>query len=214
MQTIFMCGDPHGQFSHIVDAARQERPAAVILLGDLDLQRPLEQELDGILGLTDIWWIHGNHDTDSVSNYDHLFGSKLGDKNLHGRVAQVAGLRVAGIGGVFRGKVWNGQHALHASPDDYLYAHGKVNEWRDGLPLRHRSSIFPSDVAALARLRADVLVTHEAPALHPHGFSALSSLARDLRVRAAFHGHHHQALDYPGGVWHGVELRGIYRHTY
>ncbi|NDP63072.1 MAG: hypothetical protein GZ092_10600 [Polaromonas sp.] len=46
-------------------------------------------------------------------------------------------------------------------------------------------------MAALSKLRADILVTHEAPSCHPHGFAALDALARSLRVVRSFHGHHH-----------------------
>ncbi|CDG85431.1 murein transglycosylase C [Janthinobacterium agaricidamnosum NBRC 102515 = DSM 9628] len=209
-----MCGDPHGRFSHIVDAVLEERPAAVILLGDLDLQRPLHEELAPIIGVTDIRWIHGNHETDSELHYDHLFGSRLADRGLHGRVVEVAGLRVAGIGGVFRGKIWDGQHPRFDSQQSYLRVHGKGNDWRGGLPLRHRSSIFPSDIAGLQHLQADILVTHEAPDLHPHGFAPLSALARSMGVRAAFHGHHHATIVYPDGVWRGVALREIFRYRF
>ena len=41
MYSLF-CGDPHGQFDHIVERVRQTRPQAVILLGDLDLPQPFE----------------------------------------------------------------------------------------------------------------------------------------------------------------------------
>ena len=39
---------------------------------------------------------------------------------------------------------------------------GKGNRWRDGLPRKHRSSIFPEDYFRLESLHADILVTHEA----------------------------------------------------
>lgn len=58
-----------------------------------------------ILEMTEVWFIHGNHDTDSDADYDHLFGSALADRNLHGCVAVVDGARIAGLGGVFRGQV-------------------------------------------------------------------------------------------------------------
>ena len=40
-------------------------------------------------------------------DYDNLWGSELADRNLHGRVVEIAGYRVAGLGGIFRGKIWN-----------------------------------------------------------------------------------------------------------
>ena len=59
---ILFCGDPHGQFSHIIEAVHEHQPKAVILLGDLQAQRPLEVELADILTRAEIWFIHGNHD--------------------------------------------------------------------------------------------------------------------------------------------------------
>ena len=76
--SIFFCGDPHGNFTHIVEAVQQHRPEAIVLLGDIQARQPLERELQAISDLTEIWWIHGNHDTDSDTDYDYLFGSALG----------------------------------------------------------------------------------------------------------------------------------------
>jgi len=100
---ILFFGDPHTRFSHVLDAVMQHRPAAIVLLGDIQARRPLDVELASILDLTEVWFIHGNHDTDTDLYYDNLFGSQLADRNLHGRVVEIAGVRVAGLGGVFRG---------------------------------------------------------------------------------------------------------------
>jgi predicted phosphodiesterase len=213
MTTIFFCGDPHGEFHHIVDAVKRERPDAVILLGDMELRLPLHVELAGILELTDIWWIPGNHDTDSEHCHDNLFLSTLADRNLHRRIVEIAGLRIAGLGGVFRSKIWDGSHTpAHPSPDAYLAVCGKGNRWRGGLPLKHRSTIFPAEIDALMHEQADILVTHEAPPPHPFGFTPLAALATQLGVKAAFHGHHHDAIAYADGIWHGVAFRDIYRY--
>lgn len=191
-----------------MNAVLEHRPDAVILLGDNTPTKPLDVELEVIMDLTEIWWIHGNHDTDSVDHYDNLFASKLAHRNLHGRVVDIAGVRFAGLGGVFRTKIWEeGDRPM--SPESYLKSCGKGNRWRDGLPLRHRSSIFPSEVEVLAKQTADVLITHEAPSLHPYGSSVLTRLAERMRARSAFHGHHHEDITYPGNVWRGVGLRGI-----
>ena len=107
---ILFCGDPHGHFGHLIEAVQAHQPAAVILLGDLQAQRPLEDELALILDKTEVWFIHGNHDTGTEADHDHLFGSALAHRNLHGRVVEIAGLRIAGLGGVFRGKVWTPRH--------------------------------------------------------------------------------------------------------
>ena len=209
MPKIFICGDPHEEFAHIIDAVKEHRPDAVILVGDNTPRSPLHEELADILDVTDLWWIPGNHDTDHEDYYDNQFGSSLAEKNFHGRVVEIGGLRVAGLGGVFRTKIWNDESKSTESPEAYLQTCGKGNRWRDGLPLRHRSTIFRSQVAGLARQRADVLITHEAPDLHPFGSKVLTDLAANMRVKKAFHGHHHQDKVYPGDVWVGVGLHGI-----
>lgn len=213
---ILFCGDPHGQFGHIIEAVQAHQPTAVILLGDMQAQRPLHIELEPILGQTEIWFIHGNHDTDSEADHDHLFGSAMADRNLHGRVVEIAGLRIAGLGGAFRGKVWTPPApATFENPKQYLARCGKGNFWRGGLPLTHRSTIFPVDYQRLQKQRADILVTHEAPSSHPHGFAAIDELASRLGVTASFHGHHHDRIDYSadrtrlGFNAFGVGLRGI-----
>jgi sugar phosphate isomerase/epimerase len=69
--------------------------------------------------------------------------------------------------------------------------------WRDGIALRHHSTIFPDDYQQLLRSGpADILVTHEAPAAHQHGWQAIDELAEALGVQLVVHGHHHQNIDY------------------
>jgi predicted phosphodiesterase len=197
MSTIFFCGDVHGHFAHVIETVQAHRPDAIVLLGDLQARAPLEVELSAILAQTEVWFIHGNHDTDSEADHDHLLGSALAERNLHGRVATVAGVRIAGLGGIFREQVWRPpEPGNYPSAHDFVARCGKGNRWRGGLPLKHRSSIFPADWANLSKFRADVLVTHEAPSAHPHGFGAIDELARSLGVNRAFHGHHHDRLDY------------------
>ena len=213
---IFFCGDVHGDFGPVMEVVRSHRPAAIVFLGDLEPAQPLERVLAPILDLTEVWWIPGNHDTDSERSHDHLFGSALAQRNLHGRVVSIDGIRVAGLGGVFRGQVWMPPGpARFASRADFLAQAGQGNRWRGGLPRRHRSSLFPEDCARLGNARADILVTHEAPSGHPHGFAAIDDVARLLQAGTVFHGHHHRAHDYAahrarmGFEAHGVGLRGI-----
>lgn len=197
MSRIFFCGDPHGHFQHIIEAVHAHRPAAVVLLGDVQAPVPLERALLPILDRTEVWWIPGNHDTDSDADYDHLFGSALADRNLHGRVVEIAGVRIAGLGGIFRGQVWAASgRPRYPSAKAFIDQSGKGNRWRDGLPRKHRSSIFPDEYQTLLGKQADILVTHEAPSCHPHGFQAIDDLARQLGVQAVFHGHHHKQIDY------------------
>ncbi len=51
-------------------------------------------------------------------------------------------------------------------------------------------------------MRADVLVTHEAPSCHKHGFAGIDVAAAACRARLVVHGHHHATYDgvLPGGV--------------
>ncbi len=197
MEQIFFCGDNHGRFDQLIEAVYEHAPAALVLLGDIQAQRPLEEELADIPDSTELRFIHGNRDTDSEADYDNLFGSELAHRNLHGRVVTIAGIRLGGLGGIFRGQVWKPPEPPKSeSAKEYTRTVGRSGRWRDGLPLRHRSTIFPDVYAALAKQRADVLVPHEALSAHHHGFQALDELARSLQVRASFHGHDHVNMDY------------------
>lgn len=235
MGRIFFCGDVHGNFNHVIKAVLEHRPAAVVFLGDLQSKRPLDQELQPILDRTEIWWIHGNHDTDSQVDHDNLFRSALADRNLHGRVVEIAGVHIAGLGGVFRGEVWYPpEPAKFETYDDYLAAqawrqppksraaqkrehlgHGDISTLEKNRQRTHRSSIFQNTYYQLALEHAEILVTHEAPSCHPHGFEAIDELARSVGASVAFHGHQHDRLDYSchgdrlGFEAHGVGFCGI-----
>lgn len=192
---ILVCGDPHGEFEHVIQRVQQTQPTAVIMLGDLCLSQPFELTFASILGLTDIWFIHGNHDTDEVRYHDHLFASP--ERNLHGRVVEIDGHRVAGLGGIFRSQVWYPpEPPKHSTRQDFQTHCGKGNLWRGGLPRKHRSSIFPEDIEALQGLKADILVTHEAPGEHPYGFQVINELAQSLEATTIIHGHHHDPFSY------------------
>lgn len=226
MAKIFMCGDVHSEFGPVKRAAREKRPDAIVLLGDLEAARPLEQELAPILDRTEVWFIHGNHDTDQEVTYRNLFGSTLANHNLHGRIVEIAGIRVAGLGGVFRGEIWYpADEPEYMSFEEYRQAMARKRQPKfrstveqgiyQSRERRHRSSIFYEDYFALHGERADVLVTHEAPSCHPRGFFAIDELARSMGVKQLFHGHHHDCLDYSGHFEelgfraYGVGLRGI-----
>lgn len=222
---LFFCGDPHGCFDHLIDLTLAYRPSAVILLGDIQPQRPLEQELAPIVALTKIYWIPGNHDTDSEQAYRNLFLSGLAHRNIHGRVIEIDGLRIAGLGGIFRQKIWmppaspvHQSYAAYAAMDEHgRRSLSKMDLCRlqsvpadqadlqdltlSGRKRKHKSSIFPDVYAALAAQQADVLLTHEAPGMHPYGFEAIDLLAEVMGVSKVFHGHHHDRFQYPPGVF-------------
>lgn len=157
----------------------------------------------------------------------------------------IAGLRIAGLGGIFRGQVWYPRtgnepplfdsyadlkrdlcrragvrrrisrmsHVLEQAVPSQDGRLTSVATLSDQL-LRHSSTIFPATVRVLAQQKADILVTHEAPAAHPFGFAAIDALATTMGVQAVFHGHHHTEKTYPETVERGfriihVGLRGI-----
>lgn len=213
LPNIFFCGDPHGEFAHINEAARLYKPDAMVILGDSQPSAPLEELLGEAMSLTDIWWIPGNHDTDTDEYFDYLWRGPLASHNLHGRVTTVAGLRIAGLGGVFRGQIWMpDEEPNYFSPAHFIRRSPKVNIWRGGLPRRHRSTIFPSVYNYLMHQKADILITHEAPSCHAKGFEALDRLAQSLGVKWFFHGHQHEDRVYGmqnGCLTRAVGFRGI-----
>jgi len=197
---ILFYGDPHGVFKPLFSTVEALAPTAVIILGDFDLQAPLQTVMAPILDKTEVYFIHGNHDTDNDDDYDYLFGSELADRNISGKVIEVDGLKIAGLGGVFREKIWhplahNGE-PVWASRDIYMHYKPKVLRQEvkaryNGLPRQDHSSIWREDVDILSKQQADILVTHEAPSTHRYGTTILDDLAKTMCVKRVFHGHHH-----------------------
>lgn len=214
---VLHCGDPHGHFRHIVRAAEELNASAVVLLGDLESERPLHEELESIA--SKVWFIHGNHDTDSDQNFENVWESQLADRNLHGRVVQLdSGIRLAGLGGVFRESVWYPSMPIEPrfrNREEHARATTLWEQWRGSVARKHLSSIYPDELDRLAELRADVLITHEAPGYHRNGCAILDTLAQSLGVKVSVHGHHHDRLDgskrwdQQGFKSFGVGLRGI-----
>ena len=214
---LLFCGDPHGQWQHIIDAALNSNARAVILLGDLEPTRPLHMALEAIWER--VWFIHGNHDTDHADNFANVWHSELADRNIHGRVVTLAcGTRIAGLGGIFRGAVWypkDQQAPKFRNRDEHASQTPRQERWQNSVPLKHWSSIYPDDIDQLSRLQADILITHEAPGYHEHGFKELDELARSMGVRTTVHGHQHDSID-SSARWveqgfqsFGVGLRGL-----
>ncbi len=102
---IWFLGDVHGRFDHVIRIVKNHRPEAVVFLGDLECSLPLDMILRPILDITEIWFIHGNHDSDHPAYWHNLYGG-LAERSLHGRVVEIAGYRVAGLGGTFESQVW------------------------------------------------------------------------------------------------------------
>ncbi len=172
---ILFCGDPHAHFDHIIERVQATRPEAIILLGDQCCLSPLD-EIFQTVSDRPIYFIQGNHDTDLVTYYDYLAAAEA--YNIHCQIVDIGGVKVAGLGGIFRGQIWYPPEApRYQSRADFIARCGKGNRWRGGLPLKHRSSIFPEDFELFKGQKADILVCHGAPAAHPHGFAAIDELA-------------------------------------
>lgn len=220
---LLLCGDPHGQLQHIFTLALKERPDAVVLLGDITVREPLSQVMAPLLDQhIQVCWIPGNHDVDDADCYLalHEENPAPGIHALHGRVVTVHGreggsIRLAGLGGIFKGKVWYPRpgQASNVPPQEaltqerFLAGIGRGNRWRGGLPLHQRATIFGDQWLDLARQQADVLVTHEAPHFHAFGFRVIHDLAVRLGARYSFHGHQHETRDY--GHIDGVHAQAV-----
>jgi len=204
---IYFVGDPHGLTHRLAReiAERRPLPAAVVFLGDFGLERTFHTEVEPLRDAgVQVWWIPGNHDTDAELYYFRLFdNNELRDFNLHGRIAEIAGVRIAGLGGVFKGRVWmpdpgareDQRFPRWKSRGDWLNDRPSSNRWRGGLPLHLRDAIWLEDYELLKEQHADVLVCHEAPSCHKHGFEAIDDLAELMGVSVVVHGHHHTDYD-------------------
>ena len=152
--TILFCGDPHGRFAHIVRLALELDASAVVLLGDLQPIRPLHEEFAAIQDR--LWFIHGNHDTDSPLDFSNVFESALSHRNIHGRVVELPdGTKLAGLGGVFRASVWHPEQPggpKYRSRGELTRATPPADRWRDGPARKHWSSIYPEELDHLSRL--------------------------------------------------------------
>lgn len=213
---IVFAGDPHGNFAPILRACAAASPGTLVLLGDCDCPAPLPTILAPALAVGwQVKWILGNHDTETEATFDNLVGAwPEGDIGL--RVVAVDGIRLGGLPGVFKPRVWYPRADTPAdrieSPRfhcraDFLQAIGPQAAWRGGLPLWHRDTIFPEDIEVLRVQPCDVLVTHEAPSCHRHGLAVIDDLAAACGARLIVHGHHHES--YEARLPNGVAVRGL-----
>jgi calcineurin-like phosphoesterase family protein len=213
---ILFAGDPHRNFSPVIRACLVLPPATLLLVGDLDCQRPLRQEFAAVMAAGwNLRWILGNHDCETETAYDNLVGDHP-EGDIGFRVTEVAGCRVAGLPGVFKPSVWyprldDGAQRIEPprfrNREAFLAAQPPSRWWRGGLPLWHRDSIFPDDVDRLANQRFDILVAHEAPSCHRHGFSVIDDLAASSGAKLIVHGHHHDS--YTATSRNGIAVRGL-----
>jgi len=219
--TIVFIGDIHQQWDLVERglAGLATRPRAAILLGDIQCERPLDQLAAPLLdrGIA-VHWIFGNHDNDGgpemwANLVEPDRNPRTTDGALHARVVEIAGIRIAGLGGTFRPRIWEPPnpprvHRREQLPDDLSGLHG----WNEDhiTALIHSLSataIWPEDYDYLAGQRADILVTHEAPRSHPAGNAALDSLARAMGASLVVHGHHH--VSYRAVAPDGLRAMGV-----
>lgn len=221
---ILYCGDPHGQFGHITEAAGHTKASAVVLLGDMEPSQPLHVELAPLIERgVEVWFIHGNHDADTDALWERVWGSELAHRNVHSRLVELpSGQRLAGLGGVFREAVWyptfgaaRGGEPAFRTRRDHAKSTPRQDRWQGSHHRKHFGTIYPGEVDRLASLRTDVLITHETPGYHPNGFELLDTLAQSMRAKMVVHGHHHDRIDssarwaVQGFKSYGVGLRGI-----
>jgi len=207
---LLFAGDPHRNFAPILRACAVHPPGTLILLGDCECDEPLPRILaPAIEAGWDVKWIMGNRDTDTVRAFDNLVSAHAhGD--IGGRTAAAAGLHMGGLAGVFKPRVWHPVECpipqFH-SRAEFVHALPPQERWRDGLPLWHRDTIFPEDFDHLRSQRFDILVTHEAPSSHRHGFAVIDALAATAGARLIVHGHHHES--YAATLPNGIRVRGL-----
>ncbi len=220
--TIVFIGDIHQMWDKVEGglAKLDILPKAAVILGDVQCDRPLDVLAAPLLsrGIT-VRWIFGNHDNDGGPAMWHfLTGSEhnpiTGGQSLHAKVQVVEGIRIAGLGGTFRPRIWE------APAPPRLRGRAELPEdvrqmgrgWRpDHLDALVHSlgttAIWPEDYDRLASQRTDILVTHEAPSSHPAGNAALDALARAMGARLIVHGHHH--VNYLATADDGLQALGV-----
>lgn len=203
---IAFIGDVHRRWNFVRQglAGMRRPPRAAVLLGDMECDAPLDDLVAPLLdaGIA-VHWIFGNHDyDDGPEMWSNLSAPDRNPRTagnaLHARVAVIGGLRVAGLGGTFRARVWEPpapprlRRRAELADDLAELGPGWSEDQRSALGAALSAmAIWPEDVELLMTQRADVLVTHEAPSSHPAGSALLDDIARGMGARTIVHGHHH-----------------------
>lgn len=203
LKNMWFCGDVHSDFGPLKTALQtsKDKPSWIILLGDIEALGSISTYANLILKLSDsktrLAFIHGNHDSDTRESWSYLHDDLGSAVALHGQVVNLNGVRVAGLGGTFLQRVWAPPNSPAFDSYEALSSSGG-SKYRQGprqpTNSRYLGAIYPSSFDRLRRERADVLVTHEAPHVHPFGWQAITDLAQQLNVIRSFHGHTHDDL--------------------
>ena len=206
---ILFAGDCHGDFMPLIQEAAHA--SAVVLLGDQEPQVDLTDELGPELA-SKTWWIYGNHDSDEQCFFERH--QTMANRNLHCQMVEIQGVRIAGLGGVFRTEKFEVDQTTHLREVNLSCSYSSRSAWaqqnQEKTPLLEDfTTIFPDDLKALLDLKGqvDVLVTHEAPESHLMGFPLLGDLARAMGVKLLIHGHHHER--YSASLNGGIRVEGI-----
>jgi len=222
LMTIVFIGDIHRQWPYVAHglAGTDTPPSAAVLLGDIECTHPLDELAVPLLdrGIP-VLWIFGNHDNDGgpemwANLVDPARNPRTAPGALSGRVIEIGGVRIAGLGGTFRPRIWEPPEPPRVRRREDLPADlAKLGaHWREDhrAGLAHSlgaTAIWPEDFQLLATQRADILVTHEAPSSHPAGNAALDELARAMGARLIVHGHHH--VNYRAVAPDGLRALGV-----
>jgi hypothetical protein len=82
-----------------------------------------------------------------------------------------------------------------------------TNLQQSELSLKYKSAIWHDELEAFKLQKADVLVSHEAPGSHRHGFRVIGELAAAMGVKHIFHGHLHE--HYAGFIKNNIKVFGV-----
>ena len=221
-QDLVFIGDIHRQWRHVAQGLTkaERRPRVAVLLGDMECDQPLDVAAAPLLDAgIEVHWIWGNHDYDGGHEmWTNLVDAGRNPRTRHGelnaRVTDIGGLRIAGLGGTFRRRVWEPPFEPRLQGRSEL-AEDVATLGADWTPAQRAAmadalaamAIWPEDFDTLAALRADVLVTHEAPSSHPQGFVMLDNLARAMGATLIIHGHHH--VCYRARAEDGLAVQGV-----
>lgn len=220
--TIVFIGDIHQMWDKVERGLSRldVLPTAAVILGDVQCEKPLDVMAAPLLdrGIA-VYWIFGNHDNDGGPVMWHLLtradhNPVTAEQSLHARVTVVDGIRIAGLGGTFRPRIWDPptqprlHHRTELAEDVQQMGRGWRPEHIDALVHSlGTTAIWPEDYDDLAGQQADILVTHEAPSSHPAGNAALDTLARKMGARLIVHGHHH--VNYLATAQDGLQALGV-----
>ncbi len=112
--TIVFVGDIHQQWQQVERGldALEPLPRAAVLLGDMQCELPLDELAAPLLDRgIDVHWIFGNHDNDGgpemwANLVEPDRNPRTAPGALHAKVVEIGGLRIAGLGGTFRPRIW------------------------------------------------------------------------------------------------------------